>query len=102
MAAMKNNKGSKDCKISYSDAHRMDSCKESKNQENTVSGQIDVKITENEEEEEEAVFDVNQTSYYTCWWDQDGYLGEGWRRISRWRELQLLQEEQAWRMKYGN
>ena len=25
---------------------------------------------------------------------------EGWRRTSRWRELQLLEEERAWKIKY--
>ena len=39
--------------------------------------------------------------YYESWWEQEGFLEEGWRRISRWRELQIFEEEEAWKRKYS-
>ena len=38
--------------------------------------------------------------FYASWWEADGYLDDGWRRMSRRRETQLFHDEQIWKMKY--
>ena len=64
------------------------------------SKQTEVSVAENGKPTKMRSTDDGNDSYYTCWWEQEGYMEEGWRRISRCRELQLLEEERMWRIKY--
>ena len=100
MAAAKIQKGSgieqvtSECKVPLFDIHGFTLSKDYK------SKQTEVSVAENGKPTKMRNTDDGNDSYYTCWWEQEGYMEEGWRSISRCRELQLLEEERVWRIKY--
>ena len=58
--------------------------------------------TNNETGEKKNKYEYDCDDYYSCWWAYEGLQEEGWRKISRVRELQIFQEEKAWRRKYSH